>query len=421
MFVNILLVIYRAIARFFAKLRGLLNMNARTAGKSGSSYTAKQLNESEHAHGQYNNDELPTPIRDGAESLIFKQLSRPRLSERTAADLTLEEARYYMQQSDIFYTYPFELFARSDFFYEEVEEEFLNNALGLKRHSIDERFLKIIDMFKRTLNDNTRKLMIYIAPLTFFTALLGATFMALNDQNFLSLFLSEIFNGQDPQLKLAFGISAHSLITFGSLFGVAILFAFLFILLLFSWPFKVSQQRNLLNLDNYITSKFARINNNFQVAKRRALNVERNKRMSQAEELKEEAGIWTMSYQWFAMRLMLCELMIRNRLYQVRRNTTLYWLSGLGICATIMFLFLVAINYFIPAERELVFAIVLSSLVYILLTFLALQRTTYIMLSVLEANEWSRFHMLDLHNTIQDHAGEDKVQIVTFRDRNRLE
>ena len=179
MFVNILLVMYRAIARFFAKLRGLLNMNARTAGKSGSSYTAKQLNESEHAHPQYNNDELPVLIRDGAESLIFKQLSRPRLSERTAADLTLEEARHYMQQSDIFYTYPFELFARSDFFYEEVEEEFLNNALGLKRNSIDERFLKIVDMFKRTLNDNTRKLMIFIAPLIFFTALLGATFLSL--------------------------------------------------------------------------------------------------------------------------------------------------------------------------------------------------------------------------------------------------
>ncbi|VAW06406.1 hypothetical protein MNBD_ALPHA05-307, partial [hydrothermal vent metagenome] len=43
------------------------------------------------------------------------------------------------------------------------------------------------------------------------------------------------------------------------------------------------------------------------------------------------------------------------------------------------------------------------------------------MFGVLESNEWSRFHIISLDRTIRDHVGEDKLQIVTFRDRNRIE
>lgn len=50
-----------------------------------------------------------------------------------------------------------------------------------------------------------------------------------------------------------------------------------------------------------------------------------------------------------------------------------------------------------------------------------MQRTTGVMFSVLEANEWSRFCLVNLPKTIRDHVGEDKVQIVTFCDRNRFE
>jgi len=50
-----------------------------------------------------------------------------------------------------------------------------------------------------------------------------------------------------------------------------------------------------------------------------------------------------------------------------------------------------------------------------------MRRATGMMFQVLEANEWSRFHLIGLDTTIRDHVGEDKLQIVTFRDRNRFE
>ncbi|MEL7019178.1 MAG: hypothetical protein AAGL18_10660, partial [Pseudomonadota bacterium] len=221
------------------------------------------------------------------------------------------------------------------------------------------------------------------------------------------------------RLNLSF-IDPHILASILAFTGISLI-GVLLALLIFSWPFKVAQQRNLLNLDNYLTSKFARINHNFQVAKRRALNVERNKRMSQVDALKDEAGVWTLSYQWFAMRLLLCEQMIRNRLYQVRRNTILYWLTGIFLTALVGVIATFLAQRFATPLPGLTIGILSATALYLVLTYGIYQRTTSLFSAVLEENEWSRFHLVDLHRTIQDHVGEDKVQIVTFRDRNRME
>ncbi|MEL7488954.1 MAG: hypothetical protein AAGJ87_17295, partial [Pseudomonadota bacterium] len=175
-----------------------------------------------------------------------------------------------------------------------------------------------------------------------------------------------------------------------------------------------------MNLDNYVTSKFARINHNFQVAKRCALNVERHKRMGQREDLKCEAGAWTLSYHWFAMRLFLCELMIRNKFYQVRRNTTLYWAAGVAVSAAALTAMAAGGWALGVGTVELgVFAAVGAA--FLILFASVLRRVAPMMFRVVEAHEWSRFHLVNLHATIADHVGEDKVQIVTFRDRNRFE
>lgn len=385
---------FRLIARLF---RGG-GSTARTAGKAGAGTAAKQT-----APKDVLGEEFAETPPGGFESLLFKLLPRPRLIERSASDLSLEEARKHLAHADRFYIDPFSLFARGDFFYEEVEEEYLNHALGFGEGSIDERFLMVMTLFRRTLNDNTRRLLVIFAPAILTIALLIGASLAPEWGETLAG-VAGAGGLKDAGVYAALGAAA--------LGGVAT------VVILFSWPFMVAQQRNLLNLDNYITSKFARINNNFQVAKRRALNVERNMRMSQAEELKDEAGVWTMTYQWFAMRLLLCEMMIRNRLYQIRRNTTLYWLFGavLSAAATVAVALFVA-----PAGSGKQLAVLFAGGGFIVLSYALMQRTTSIMFSVLEANEWSRFFLIDLPKTVRDHVGEDKVQIVTFRDRNRFE
>ena len=387
------------------KIFGFGRRAARTGGKASAGDAARTLSKAVKPDSQVAGDVIATTNPQGFETILFKQLPRPRLTERSASDLTIEEARRYAQDATQFYDYDFPLFADGDFFYEEVEEAFLENALGRSEDSMDARFLEVMTQFRRVLNDNTRAMLLFWAPLLLISSLVGGVYgvsVGVGGEVMAAIGVVK------PEMQLLTVLTASA--------GVGLFLAFLF----FSWPFKVVQQRNLMNLDNYLTSKFARINHNFQVAKRRALNVERDKRMGQSEDLKEEAGDWTLSYHWFAMRLFLCELTIRNKFYQVRRNTTLYWGVGVLMSGLLLAALLVA-GYLWRAPSTLLLTLAGVGIGALFLLSLILSRISGMMFRVMEANEWSRFHLVNLHTTIADHVGEDKVQIVTFRDRNRFE
>lgn len=369
---------------------------AKAAGRAGAS-TLAGASATEVLDAEYR-EEPPS----GVEAAMFKQLPRPRLTEKSAAELSLEQAHSYAVQARRFYDFEFPLFPRGDFFYEDVEEEFLNAALGYEADSIDRRFVDVATLFRRTLNDNTKRLMLFWTPLIGAGVFGAAAALQLSDGALAAV------AGESPWAKAAL------------VYGAAALIAAFFAFLIYSWPYKVVQQRNLLNLDNYVTSKFARINNNFQVAKRRALNVERDKRMSERDALKEESGVWTLAYHWFATRLFLCETMLRNKFYQVRRNTALYWIGGM-LLSVVLLGGLVAAQIMSGAGMAAWAPLAGAALAFVVFTWGVLARATAMMFGVLESNEWSRFCLINLDATIRDHVGEDKLQIVTFRDRNRFE
>lgn len=387
----------RLIGRLLGRLTRGAGSSVRTTGNASGSIVAGAVG-ADLLQEEYN-EEPPA----GIESFLFTQLPRPRLTERSASELSLEQAVNYANDASGFYHFAFPLFTRGDFFYEQVEQDYLNTALGFDKNSIDRRFLEVTTLFRRTLNANTRRMLLYWMPAVFILVF-GAALSFLNT------------GLEAPFADKAASIGGASTVVFAMALMVGLALAFL----VYSWPYKVVQQRNLMNLDNYITSKFARLNNNFQVAKRRALNVERDKRMGQREELKDEAGSWTLSYHWFAMRLYLCELVIRNKFYQVRRNTTLYWVGGLAFTALAGGA-MVWVSAGSGAAGLALGHFAVAALAYLFLAGAIMRRATGMMFNVIQSNEWSRFHLADLDATIRDHVGEDKLQIVTFRDRNRME
>jgi len=388
---------FRMMGRIFRGVMrsGRANGSAgRAAGRVGAGTAVKV------APRQVLDDEYREEPPSGVEAAMFKQLPRPRLTERSASDLTLEQAREHAKQSERFYDFAFPLFPRGDAFYEEIECDFLNAALGYDDNSIDRRFLDVTTLFRRTLNDNTRQMTCVWTPLVGLAAFAAAWAAA------------PWLEGVAPSVGPLAGPEL--------VYAVAALVASFVAGVIYSWPYKVVQQRNLMNLDNYVTSKFARINNNFQVAKRQALNVERDKRMSERVALKEEAGVWTIAYHWFATRLFLCELLLRNKFYQVRRNTMLYWVGGVVVTGAALGAGGAALHLNGTTPQTLaVFGA--SALFYVAFVAMALAGMNRVMFSVVQSHEWSRFHLADLDRTIRDHVGEDKLQIVTFRDRNRIE
>ncbi len=344
-------------------------------------------------------------------SFPFKTIGRPRLAETSGAELDLATVREFVERAPQFYEHRFDLFPQGSMFYEEIELEELAHALSADNpSSTDSRFVLWMDLFRRTINDNTRRLFLYYTPLIFVLCLCFGIMLTDAMPTVTGL----------PGIGDDIVSSVYVFFPLVGLVGLAIL------VLLYQWPFRVVSQRNLLGLDNYITSRFSRINQNFQVAKRFALNVERNKRMSQADELKDEAGVWTVAYNWFAMRLFLCERVVRNQMYQVNRNATLYAVSGMVIC--LMLTALVALVWLStsPAEEtarlQTAGAIGVFGLAFVIAAFtLVMGGAPGEPSRTLADNEWGRFGSADLQRTIMDHVGEDKLQIVTFRDRNRIE
>lgn len=343
-----------------------------------------------------------TPAR--AYTFLFREIGRPKLPVVAASNFDLEQARKMVGHADTYFSRPFSLFPPGSLFYEEVERAELEAALGAD--SEDAGFVQWTTEFRKVLNDNARRLLLWYTPLI---ALLSAASAVL---------VHDLLPGAEVAIPVIGPRSAQVLSwPLAALAGVIVL------MLIYQWPYKFAQQRNLLGFDNTITSRFSQLNQNFQVAKRQALNVERNKRMSQVEELKEEAAAWTLAYHWLAQRLLLSERLVRNQMYQANRNATLYSAGGFVLTTAILAVGGSISAHLFPARAGEELALALGSGLFFVVTsyLLAMGGVAGETRRVLEDNEWFRFSRIELDRAVAEHVGEDKLQIITFRDRNRLE
>ena len=339
-------------------------------------------------------------------TFFFREIGRPRLTVVSASGFGLEEAREMVSHAETYFREAFSLFPLGSLFYEEVERQELEASLGVGQDSEDAAFVAWTTEFRKVLNDNARRLMLWYTPIV---AIGTAGLATLIHPVLPKETLDVPFVGERSADVLSWPIAA--------LVGVIML------TLLYQWPYKFAQQRNLLGFDNTITSRFSQLNQNFQVAKRKALNVERNKRMNQIEELKEEAAIWTLGYHWLAQRLMLSERLVRNQMYQVNRNATLYTVGGFVLTATIVIIggFVSAMVFPERAGEEFTLAVGSGLVFAVSAYFAAMTGVASEARKMLEDNEWFRFSRIELDRAVAEHVGEDKLQIVTFRDRNRFE
>lgn len=388
---------------FLPRLLGRVFRRSGTVRKASGNLVAEAVEKGKGPDGKPARVEL-TPHRPY--TFLFREIGRPRLDMVAASNFDLEAARTMVSHAETFYREPFSLFPSGSLFYEEVEREELETALGVGTGSEDTEFIVWSTEFRKVLNDNARRLLLWYTP----TIALIAAAIALG------------IHGQLPDDPVAIPLigerSAQVLA-----WPIAALAGVVLLMLIYQWPYKFAQQRNLLGFDNTITSRFSQLNQNFQVAKRQALNVERNKRMNQVEELKDEAAVWTLAYHWIAQRLYLSERLVRNQMYQANRNATLYSAGGFLLTLAILAAAgIVSANLF-PARAAEEFTLAFGSgLVFAVSGYgAAMAGVAGETRRVLEDNEWFRFERIELDRAIAEHVGEDKLQIITFRDRNRLE
>ncbi|MEO1042615.1 MAG: hypothetical protein AAFX52_10005 [Pseudomonadota bacterium] len=388
-FIRLLLFVPRLIGRLFGAGRGVR--------KAGGSLVADAV-------PSRGGDVDTVPAR--AYTFFFREIGRPRLQVVSASEFDLATARELVGNSEAHFRQPFTLFPAGSLFYEEVERAEIERSLGVGSSSEDSSFVMWTTEFRKVLNDNARRLLLWYTPII---AIAAAGIGTL---------LHPLFPTTPVMIPVIGERTAEALC-----WPVASALGLLLLMLLYQWPYKFAQQRNLLGFDNTITSRFSQLNQNFQVAKRQALNVERNKRMNQVDELKEEAATWTLAYHWLAQRLLLSERLVRNQMYQVNRNATLYAAGGFALTMSLVIAGSLVTASVFPARAAEEFTLTLGSGVIFALAGYgaAMAGVAGEARRVLEENEWFRFSRIELDRAVAEHVGEDKLQIVTFRDRNRLE
>ncbi len=353
-------------------------------------------------------------VADNRRTLMFRHMPQPRLREQVASELQMSEAQSYADQFRKFYSTPLEMFPRDDWFYEDHEKDFVRRALGVSTRktelddsetSIDHTFYHKLEEYRRITNDNTRKFLLILCPEILLMILLAGAIWSITPYADLSIV-------PIPSTWLVLGGM--------TLVGFALQLFFYYV------SFDNQQTRNTLGVNTYITNKFARVTHNFQEAKRHALNIERSMRMRDSDKLKEEAGMWTLAYNWLGMRLIFCGMLIRNTTFQISRNTSFYKFGGQIVCiALTVGTILLAVQFFpISASEVSMLAIELSAtaLVYIIATYYMFAGDPFSLFrNSLNADQWATYNTIGVPGSIAQHVGEDKLQIITFRDRNRME
>lgn len=344
--------------------------------------------------------------------VFFKIFTCPDSDEPTVGPNDLPMAMDMAERAREFYKLRADLFPPDDIFYEQVEETFIDKVTRIDNKGGKDQFLATLDSARRITNDNTRMLFCELTPFILMIVLAAYSAMLL----FIGPLALTQFMGSIASLE------ATRLIVGAMTLGVgAVVAAFIY------WfSYTHIQRANALSLNVFITTEFARLNNVFRVAQREALQAETQLADTQKEEIKKLSGSWTLAYHWIGVRQFLEEMIVRNTMFQIRRNTTLYRVLGVLICIAI-FAVIAALTWLAPqllptrgSAWLTLTHLVLAAAVFIFVAYgLTMRKPFAIVATSLLKDQWYRYDTLAVGDAIAEQVTRDKVQIVINRDRAR--
>jgi hypothetical protein len=141
----------------------------------------------------------------------------------------------------------------------------------------------------------------------------------------------------------------------------------------------------------------------------------------------QKASNWALAYHWISVRQLLEEFVVRNAMFQIRRNTVLYVALGFFVCV-VVFLTLAALGYFAAdwfanshssGWMVVVHFAAISGVFVLLMYGLVMRKPVAIVSTNLRKDEWNRFATLAVGDAIAEQVTRDKVQIIINRDRAR--
>lgn len=412
LFVRLLLLLLLPVRLPFLLLGRLLGRGAR-GGARGAEQAAAEV-AAAPTTGAVGRTLRPQDLVDVRYGVFFKIFTCPDSDEPTVGPNDLPIAMEMAERAQQFYKLRADLFPPDDIFYEEVESHFIDEVTRIDNKGERDQFLATLDQARRITNDNTRMLFCELTPVVLMFILLAyaALMLFAGPLEWMSA-IGDIASAEATRLVAGAMTLAAGMIV------VAFIYWF---------SYTHIQRANALSLNVFVTTEFARLSNVFRVAQREALQAETQLADTQKDEIKKLAASWTLAYHWIGVRQFLEEMVVRNTMFQIRRNTTLYMALGVLICVAVTLGVTVLAwlaHLFVPAaagEFGWIAGLHLAAttLAFTLIAYgLTMRRPFSIVASSLLKDQWYRYNTLEVGDAIAEQVTRDKVQIVINRDRAR--
>lgn len=317
-----------------------------------------------------------------------------------------------------YYSLRLELFPEKDFYEEAERDHFTSEVAKIENGNEDgeDQFTRRLRNAREIANDNARMLYCELAPLMLFLLLAWHAVNVLFDP-----FQLLAGNGAASMLPAPFAPHAAAIISAAWALG-------LFVVLLagvYRFSFANVQMQNAQELNSFIQTEFTCLNQSFNVARSECMQAESRVDRNQHDNIEPYATAWAGAYHWIAIRQLSEELIIRNNMFQIRRNTWLYKILGLVLCGLLAVVVTVAAILTAGAMGLNTNAVALglqllaSSVLFILLGYGLIMRRAFEMIrDRLPTEEWSRLYKLRVGEAIAEQVGRDKKNIVLLRDRS---
>lgn len=317
-----------------------------------------------------------------------------------------------------YYSLRLELFPDKDFYEEAERDHFTAEVAKIENGNEDgeDQFTRRLRSARQIANDNARMLYCELAPLMLFLILAWHAVNVVFDP-----FHLLAGNGAASMLPAQYAPFAAAIISEAWVLGI-------FVVLLvgiYRFSFANVQMQNAQELNSFIQTEFTCLNQSFNVARSECMQAESRVDRNQHDNIEPYATAWAGAYHWIAIRQLSEELIIRNNMFQIRRNTWLYKMFGLAICVVLgvamIVATLVATGAFNPNVNILALGLELlaATLLFVALGYGLIMRRAFEMIrDRLPTEEWSRLYKLRVGEAIAEQVGRDKKNIVLLRDRS---
>jgi hypothetical protein len=317
-------------------------------------------------------------------------------------EYTEDIARNDLEKAYGFLTHKIPVRSNPQNLYEDIDGAFIVNMF---KNSDRECFYVLSEM-RKTINSNVRILSVLFSSIVAIVLIFNIFYSEYI--NFYSL-----LHNQDSFLRIQFELfSKHYEYEFASAtinkacfgiisccVGIAAMWVF------YQTEYSHFQRSNGRELNNFLTRYLAQLNSNFRSAEANARGAIVGEKELNA--IKEKSVLWFVDLQWIAFRFFFIESFFRLIIYQVLRNSG-YYLFFVPFSFLIAIL---AIGYY--ANFSQINILQLKSNIYqqnafypffvilLIVYYNYLKNSVSFILESIREHEWTQFHDLNMHHTLQ--------------------